>query len=156
RRRARECLQAVLHLGEADRDVDLGLLVARLVVAEVGRLLQRLADPGQVAVAENAETAGEEKVFNAVALDVLVLQIADQRLSDGQPRHGQTLARKSARATGRRLCQESVAAWAISMAANASLPPTDGGRPCSRQSTKYSISPIYAAAKRRTKNGVSS
>ena len=73
-------LQSVLHLREADGGVDLRLLVARLVVAEVGHLLQRLADARHVAVAEDAEAAGEERLSRAVALDVLVLQERDERL----------------------------------------------------------------------------
>ena len=50
------------------------LLVAHLVVAEVGVLQQRLAHAGHAAVAEDAEAAGEERRLDAVALDVLVLQ----------------------------------------------------------------------------------
>ena len=60
------------------------LLVARLIVAEArGVLLKRLPDPGDVAVPEDAPAPGEKRRFNAVALDVLILQKADDRLSGG-------------------------------------------------------------------------
>jgi len=73
-RSADEGLQAIFHLGVGDGGVDHCLLVARLVVAEGPRcLLQRLADAGDVAVAEDAPTAGEEGVFDAVAFNILVL-----------------------------------------------------------------------------------
>jgi hypothetical protein len=62
------------------------LLVARLVIGEqLLVLLERLAEPGQVAVAEDAEAAGEEAAALAVALDLLDGEKAHQRLGDGQP-----------------------------------------------------------------------
>ena len=63
RRRAGEGLQPVPHLGIADSDVNLRLLITRLVVAEVRHLLERLADPRDVAVSEDTEAAGKEGVF---------------------------------------------------------------------------------------------
>ena len=61
---AGECRQAVLVLGISDRREDLRLFVAALVVAEIGRVLfQRLADAGDIAMAEDAPHAGEEGVF---------------------------------------------------------------------------------------------
>ncbi len=57
-----------------------GLLVAAEVVGEVGILLQRLAETGDDAVAEDAPSTFEEAVFDAVALDVLVLEEAQQGL----------------------------------------------------------------------------
>jgi hypothetical protein len=60
------------------------LLVAHLVVAEVGVAQQRLAHAGDAAVAEDAETAGEERVLHAVVLDVLVLEKLDEGLRHGQ------------------------------------------------------------------------
>jgi hypothetical protein len=84
---AGERLEAVLHPGVRDRHVDLGLLVARLVVAELGCLLQRLANPGHVAVAEDAPAAGKERLLDPVALDALALQERDQRLGRRQPGH---------------------------------------------------------------------
>ena len=48
-------------------------------------LVQRLAEPGQVAVPEDAVAAGEEAAALAVALDLLRGEEAHQRLGDGQP-----------------------------------------------------------------------
>src|SRR4029079_10747476 len=50
-------------------------------------LAQRLAEAGDVAVAEDAEAAGEEARALPVALDLLRGQEADQRLGDGDPGH---------------------------------------------------------------------
>ena len=50
-------------------------------VRKIGILLQRLADAGHVAVAEDPQHAGEEWVLFAIPLDVLVLQKAHQCLS---------------------------------------------------------------------------
>ena len=85
-RQAGEGLQAVLHLGVRARRVDRRLLVAHLVVPEVGVLHQRLADARHDAVAEDAEAAGEKRILGAVALDVLVLEESDEGL-----RHGEAL-----------------------------------------------------------------
>src|SRR6185503_19710116 len=69
----------------AGGDVDHRLLVARRVVGEqVAMLLQRLAEPGDVAVAEDPEAAREEALAGAVALDLLHGQEAHERLGDGQ------------------------------------------------------------------------
>src|SRR5204863_9699531 len=66
-------------------DVDHRLFVAALVVGqEVGVLLQRLPDPRDVAVAEDAEAAGEEPLAPAIAFDLLRREEADQRLADVQ------------------------------------------------------------------------
>jgi hypothetical protein len=68
--------------------VDHRLLVARLVVGQdVGVLLERLPHAAEVAVAEDAEAAGEEGLAAPVALDVLSGEEADERLGDGEP-HG--------------------------------------------------------------------
>ena len=48
-------------------------------------LEQRLADAGDVAVPEDAEAAAEEPVPDAVALDVLGGEEADERLRGRQP-----------------------------------------------------------------------
>ncbi|MNL77084.1 hypothetical protein D3C87_2031800 [compost metagenome] len=48
------------------------LLVAALVVTEVGIFLQCLAKPGHIAVPENAEAAAKIWLLDAVALDILV------------------------------------------------------------------------------------
>ena len=72
RGRARECCEPVLHPREPDGGVHHRLLVPRLVVGQqIGVLVQRLADPGDVAVAEDPEAPLEEPVLDAVALDVL-------------------------------------------------------------------------------------
>ena len=57
-------------------------------------LQQRLADAGHVAVAEDAEAAGEELAALAVAFDVLVGQEANGGLGDGEP-HGRLVVRSS-------------------------------------------------------------
>ena len=82
--------QPVAHPGVAGRGVHHGLLVAGLVVAQRAGvaqlgLQQRLAEPGHVAVAEDAEAAGEEPVLDAVPLAALRGQEPDQRLGDGEP-----------------------------------------------------------------------
>ena len=60
------------------------LFVAALMIGEyVGVLLKRLPDPGDVAVPENAPASGEERRFHTVALDVLLAQKQDDRLSSG-------------------------------------------------------------------------
>jgi len=62
------------------------LLVAGLVVGqELGVLVQSLTDPGDVAMAENAKTGGEEPVLAAVPLHVLGGQEADQGLGHREP-----------------------------------------------------------------------
>jgi len=60
--------------------MDHGLLVARLVVAELRHLLQCLADPADIAVAEDAEASGEKWLFSAVTFHVLVLEKCDDGL----------------------------------------------------------------------------
>ena len=74
----------------ADGGVDHRLLVAGQVVRQVGRavqlgLQQRLADAGDVAVAEDPEAAGDQPLLDAVALRVLGGQEPHQRLGDGEP-----------------------------------------------------------------------
>src|SRR5262249_56661405 len=61
-----------------------GALVAR---QEVGTLEESLADSAHVAVPEDTEAAAEEAVLDAVALDVLSRQEADESLRRRQP-HG--------------------------------------------------------------------
>src|SRR3954449_9708116 len=74
-----------------DRRVDHRLLVAdqhvREVVVAVGELVlqQRLAHPGDVAVAEDAEAPREELLPLAVALAPLVREEAHRRLGHGEP-----------------------------------------------------------------------
>src|SRR6185436_19071547 len=85
---------AVGHLREADRRVDHRLLVARQIAADaILRLEQRLADAGDVAMAEDREHAAEERLLDAVEAGVLLRQALDQRLRHGQASglgHGRT------------------------------------------------------------------
>jgi hypothetical protein len=53
---------------------------------ELGVLVERLADPGDVAVAKDPEAAAEELMLHAVPLDVLRRKEADDRLRRGEPR----------------------------------------------------------------------
>ncbi len=72
--------------GVADRGVHHGLFVAALVVRHrVGVLQQRLADAGDVAVAEDAPGGADEPLPHAVAFGVLGGQEAYERLGDRQP-----------------------------------------------------------------------
>jgi len=68
------------------------LLVASLVVRETACvLLERLANTGDVTVAEDTEAPGEEAVFDPVPLYVLLGQEAHQRLGRRQPYRGQEI-----------------------------------------------------------------
>jgi hypothetical protein len=77
------------------------LLVARLVVGQqVGVLVQRLADAGDVPVPEDAEAAGEEALPVAVAFGVLRCEKANERLRRRQPdrtavRRGRSVTRSA-------------------------------------------------------------
>ena len=85
RRRAGERPQPVRHLRERRRGVHHRLLVAALVVAQpIAHLIERLADAGDVAVAEDAEDAGKERLPPAVALAELDAQEPHQRLRHRQ------------------------------------------------------------------------
>ena len=86
RARADERTEAVSHPGVAGGRVDHRLLVPGLEVREqLGALVQRFADPGDVAVAEDAEAAAEEAVLDAVALHDLLREEADESLRSRQP-----------------------------------------------------------------------
>jgi hypothetical protein len=62
------------------------LLVARLVVRQkLGALIECLADPSDVAVAENTEAAAEEAVLDSIPFDVLRREEADERLRRREP-----------------------------------------------------------------------
>ena len=62
------------------------LLVPALVVGqELRALVERLADAADVAVAEDAEAAAEEAVLDAVPLDVLRREEAQEGLRRRQP-----------------------------------------------------------------------
>jgi len=60
-----------------------GLLVFRLVIAELRILLERLADARDATVAKDAQTPGEERLTLSVALDVLMEKKSNQCLSGG-------------------------------------------------------------------------
>ena len=88
RRRARERARRLRLTRVAGGDVDHALLVARRVVGQqVAVLVQRLAQPGDVAVTEDPVAAGDEPLAPAVALGLLDGQEAHQRLGHGQARH---------------------------------------------------------------------
>ena len=85
----------VLGLGEGRRGVDHGLLVAGLVVAKVGILVQRLPDAGHVAVAEDAKAARRKRAAPRHRAPELIFEEVNQRLGHGQAdggvcRHGNT------------------------------------------------------------------
>src|SRR5204862_3756530 len=85
RGRAGQRAEPVLHPRVAGRGVHHRLLVPGLVVGEELRaLVERLADPGDVAVAEDAEAAAEEPVLDPVALDELVREETDEGLRSRQ------------------------------------------------------------------------
>lgn len=58
----------------------LGLLVARLIIAKIGVLLQSLANAAHNAVTKNTEAPGEEWLFHSIAFNILVLQKCDHGL----------------------------------------------------------------------------
>ncbi len=75
--------------GVAHGRVHHGLFVAALVVRhDVGVLDEGLADPGHVAVAEDAPGAGDQAAPHAVAFGVLGGQEAHQGLGGGQSAGG--------------------------------------------------------------------
>src|SRR5205807_2215754 len=81
----RERLQPVAHLGERRRGMHHRLLVARHDEAQaIARGEERFAEPGDVAVAEDAEHAGEHRLRPAVARAALRDQEFHERLTDGQ------------------------------------------------------------------------
>ena len=86
-RRAGEGAQPAPRLGEGDRGVHHGLLVLGLVVGQLlpTQLVQGLAQPRHVPVAEDAEYAVDEAVLHAVALDVLELEELHDRAGGGEP-----------------------------------------------------------------------
>src|SRR6185437_12187527 len=71
-----------------------------------GVLLQRLADPGDVAVAEDSEHAGDERTLHAVPLGALHREEAHQGLGQGEAlgatraRHGVATAGAATRGSG--------------------------------------------------------
>ena len=77
----------------ARRRVHHRLLVARLVVGQRAPGSRRAPpDAGHVAVPEDPEAAAEEPVLDAVPLDVLRGEEADERLRCGEPHDEETSA----------------------------------------------------------------
>lgn len=61
------------------------LLVARLVIAEIGGvLLEGLPDARDIAMPEDAPHAGEEGVLRAIAFDMLAGEVTDEGLRHGE------------------------------------------------------------------------
>ncbi len=74
-----------VRLRVADRQVGQRLLVAALHERhQVAELVQRLAHPGHVAVAEDAQSGGDQPAALAVGDGVLPGQVGDHGLGDGQ------------------------------------------------------------------------
>ena len=91
-------------LGIRDRRQHLRLLVAALVIAEIGRVLfEGLSDAGDIAVPEDAPHAGEKGVIDAVAGDVLRGEVADEGLGHGEAGGGWCHAAVSFQMSGLRI-----------------------------------------------------
>ena len=61
-----------------------GLLVASLIIAELGHLLQCLANSGDIAVAKDTKAAGKKRLFSPVALHVLIFEKGNDGLGHRQ------------------------------------------------------------------------
>ena len=75
-------------LGEGGGEVHLCLLVLRPVERQlelVAQLLERLTQPGDVPVAEDAPDAGDESLLDPIALAVLGRHEPDDRLAHREP-----------------------------------------------------------------------
>ena len=57
------------------------LLVAGLIIAELGHLLQCLANSGDIAVTKDTEASGEKGLFSPVAFHILVFEKGNDGLS---------------------------------------------------------------------------
>src|SRR5881227_908814 len=60
------------------------LLVASLIIAELGHLLQCLANSGDIAMAKDTKASGEKGLFSPVAFHVLVFEKGDDGLGHRQ------------------------------------------------------------------------
>jgi hypothetical protein len=80
RRRARQRAEAALRFRVGNRRVDHGLLILRLVVRQgaAAVLLEGLAEPCDIAVAENSADTVDQTVLAPIAADVLHLKKADE------------------------------------------------------------------------------
>ena len=98
---AGEGAEAKTGFGKGGGGVDHGLFIAAEVVAEAGVLLERLAQAGDVAVAEDAEAAFDETLFARVAAGKLGLKERDDGLGDGEAAgHGKILLGRGAQDRG--------------------------------------------------------
>jgi hypothetical protein len=61
------------------------LFVTKKVVGQSRILLERLPNPGNIAVSKNSQAALEQAVLFAIASAVLILEERADGLSDGQP-----------------------------------------------------------------------
>ena len=76
-------------LGVPDGGVHQSLLVAALDERHhLGELVQRLAQPGHVAMTEDAQGGRDQPASLAIGDRVLPGQVGDHRLRDGQPNGG--------------------------------------------------------------------
>jgi hypothetical protein len=76
-------------LGERGRCVHHRLLVAALVVSQpILHLMERLANSGDIAMAEDAEHTGEKRLAQAITLAVLDAQKPHERLRHRQSNRG--------------------------------------------------------------------
>src|SRR5207249_6581630 len=73
-----------IPLCESCSGVDHRLFVARLVIAKIRILLQRLTDACYITVTEDAPHAGEERQFASVAFHILILEEPNERLGHRQ------------------------------------------------------------------------
>jgi hypothetical protein len=64
--------------------VDHGLFVSTEVILQAGILFESLSNSSDIAVTENSEDAFNEAVLLAIARGMLLLQITDNRLCNGQ------------------------------------------------------------------------
>src|SRR6266550_2858984 len=60
------------------------LLVAGLIIAELGHLLQCLANSGDIAVAKDTKASGEKGLFSPITFHILVFEKGDDGLGHRQ------------------------------------------------------------------------
>ncbi len=59
------------------------LLIAGLVVAKIGILLESLSNARHIPMTKNPKTAREKQLFSSIPLHILIFQEGDDRLSHG-------------------------------------------------------------------------
>ena len=105
-------------------------------------LLQRLPEPGDVAVPEDAEAAREEPLRAAVALDLLGGEEADERLGDGEPSRDQRpRARPCVGIASAQASREATSAPAALASAIVSRRPSPASSPCTSAPPNASPAP---------------